>query len=195
MYRHGLLIPPLILVFVAGIVGGLLVALSMEKVDQLTSTDAFCGNSCHAMEAYVAYEPIYLNSQHRTTFTGIQAGCADCHIPKGLLKATWTHAVSGVRDTWSLLVNDFSTRKAWNSRREEMAGRVRDRMLENDSETCRSCHEQAALKPRRESGVRRHQLAQRKNITCIACHYNLVHEPIEAQPDFLRRAGVWPQPS
>jgi len=178
-----------------GIVIGLVVALSMEKIDQLTSTDAFCSNSCHAMKAYVAYEPAYLNAKHRMTYTGIQAGCADCHIPKGLLAATWVHAISGMRDTWSLLINDFSTRAAWNSQREAMAHRVRDEMLANDSNTCRSCHEQDALKPRRERGVRQHELAQRNNMTCVACHYNLVHEPVAARADFLRKAGVWQQPT
>ena len=175
-----------------GIVMGFIAALSLEKIDQLTSTDAFCSNSCHVMTDYVAYEPVYVNSTHRSTFTGNQAGCADCHMPKGILAATWTHAVSGMKDTWSLLVNDFSTRVAWDSQRVEMAYRVRDRMLANDSETCRSCHEQDALKPRRERGVRRHEIAQRKDMTCIACHYNLVHEQVAPRPEFLRKAGAWP---
>ena len=181
----------LIAIFI-GVAFGFLAVLSLEKIDQLTSTDDFCSNSCHVMTDYIAYEPAYTNSKHRTTYTGIQAGCADCHIPKGLLAATWTHAISGMKDTWSLLVNDFSTREAWNSSREEMAYQVRDRMLANDSETCRSCHEQDALKPRRERGVRRHELAQRNNVTCIACHYNLVHEQVAPRPEFLRQAGARP---
>jgi len=178
-----------------GFVAGLFVTLSMEKVDELTSTDTFCSNSCHPMQAYVAFESTYIHSKHRTTYTGIQAGCADCHIPEGLLAATWTHAISGIKDTWSLIINDFSTRELWDRQRNEMAYRVRDRMLANDSETCRSCHQQEAIKPRRERGVRRHELAQRDNISCIACHYNLVHQPVDVRPEFLHKAGVWPQPS
>ena len=195
MYWQRFITRSIVIACSVGVIIGLLIALSMEKVDQLTSTDAFCSNSCHPMQAYVAFEPTYTNSIHRITYTGIQAGCADCHIPKGLLAATWTHAISGIRDTWSLIINDFSTREAWDSQRPEMAYRVRDRMLANDSETCRSCHQQEALKPRRERGVRRHELAQRDNITCIACHYNLVHQLVDVRPDFLRKAGVWPQPS
>jgi len=195
MYGQGLITRSILIACFVGLIVGLLTALSMEKVDELTSTDAFCSNSCHPMQAYTAFEPVYTHSKHRTTYTGIQAGCADCHIPKGLVAASWTHAISGIRDTWSLITNDFSTRELWDSQRTEMAYRVRDRMLANDSETCRSCHQQEALKPRRERGVRRHELAQRDKITCIACHYNLVHQPIDARPDFLRKAGVWPQPS
>jgi len=195
MYGQRFITRSILIVGLTGVLVGLLTALSLEKVDQLTSTDAFCSNSCHPMQAYVAFEPVYTHSKHRTTYTGIQAGCADCHIPKGLLAATWTHAISGIRDTWSLITNDFSTREHWDSQRTEMAYRVRDRMLANDSETCRSCHQQEALKPRRERGVRRHELAQRDNISCIACHYNLVHQAIDVRADFLRKAGVWPQPS
>lgn len=175
-----------------GVAVGFAAALSLEKIDQLTSTDTFCSDSCHVMADYVAYQPVYVNSPHRTTYTGIQAGCADCHIPEGLLQATWTHAVSGIRDTWSLLSNDFSSREKWHASRTGMAYRVRDWMLANDSATCRSCHEQDALKPRRERGVRRHRLAQRKYVTCIACHYNLVHQKVAPRREFLRKAGVWP---
>ena len=173
-----------------GAVIGFAMALSLEKVDELTSTDAFCSNSCHMMTDYVAYEPSYVNSPHRTTYTGIQAGCADCHIPDGLLAATWTHTISGIKDTWSLLANDFSTKEKWNKHRAKMAYQVRDRMLENDSENCRSCHEQDALKPKRARGVRRHELAQQNNVTCIACHYNLVHEQIAPRAEFLRISGA-----
>lgn len=184
-----------IIVALAGFIIGMVFVLSLEKVDQLTSTDDFCSNSCHAMKAYIAYEPVYINSSHRMTYSGVQAGCADCHIPEGIVAATWTHTIEGMRDTWSLIVNDFSTRPLWDAQREAMAYRVRDDMLENDSRTCRSCHKREALKPRRERGARQHELAQRNNQTCIACHYNLVHQPVKARPDFLRRAGVWQQPT
>ncbi|NOQ13874.1 MAG: hypothetical protein GQ583_05240 [Methyloprofundus sp.] len=190
-WRHFLKRSILIATFI-GVVIGFAIALSLEKVDQLTSTDAFCSNSCHMMTDYIAYEPVYVNSLHRTTYTGIQAGCADCHIPEGLLAATWTHAISGMKDSWSLLVNDFSTREKWNKQRAQMAYQVRDQMLANNSETCRSCHQQDALNPRRERGIRHHELAQRNNVTCIACHYNLVHEQVAPRPEFLSIAGAWP---
>lgn len=191
MFQRQYLTRTLVITAVIAFVIGMLATFSLEKIDQLTSTDSFCSNSCHVMKAYIAYEPVYINSTHRTTYTGIQAGCADCHIPEGLMAATWTHTVSGMRDMWSLLVNDFSTREKWNARREQMAFRVRDQMLDNDSRTCRSCHKQEALNPRRERGQRQHELVKRKGMTCIACHYNLVHQPVKAREDFLKRAGVW----
>lgn len=179
----------LVAVFIGAVIG-FAFALTLEKIDHFTSSDAFCSDSCHVMTNYVAYEPVYVNSSHRTTYTGIQAGCADCHIPKGLLAATWVHAMSGMKDTWALLTHDYSTREKWNKQRNEMAYRIRDWMLENDSQTCRSCHEQDALKPRRERGVRRHELAQQNQITCIACHYNLVHEPVAPRPQLLKHAAI-----
>ncbi len=191
MFWRQYLTRSLVLTAIIAFVLGMGLILSLEKIDRLTSTDAFCGNSCHVMEAYIAYEPVYLNSAHQATHSGVQAGCADCHIPEGIIAATLEHAVAGMRDGWSLLVNDFSTRALWNDRREQMAFRVRDKMLKNDSRTCRSCHKQEALKPRRERGQRQHELVKRKGMTCIACHYNLVHEPVKPRDDFLRRAGVW----
>ena len=42
---------------------GILMALSAEKVDELTTTDEFC-SSCHAMQAYVADAKVYQTSTH-----------------------------------------------------------------------------------------------------------------------------------
>lgn len=174
----------------AGVAFGMFLILALEKGDQWTSTDAFCGATCHAMEAHVANEPVYLNSVHRTTSTGIQAGCGDCHIPKGLIDATWTHIVAGTRDGYSALIHDFSTRAAWEARRADMAHLVRDWMLANDSAPCRSCHEREALRPRRERGRRQHELAERQGITCIGCHFNLVHDPVRPRQSFLQKVQV-----
>ncbi|MEN8259220.1 MAG: NapC/NirT family cytochrome c [Pseudomonadota bacterium] len=174
----------------AGVLVGIFSIYALEKTDQWTSTDAFCGTGCHAMEAHVANEPAYLTSIHRTTATGIRAGCADCHIPEGLIAATWTHITAGIRDSYSALMHDFSTREAWNARRNAMAFRVRDWMLANDSETCRACHQREALNPRRARGKRQHELAERQGVTCIGCHFDLVHEPVRPRQSFLERVQV-----
>lgn len=182
----------LILALISGAFLGVLGVAMMAKIDQWTSTEEFCGSRCHSMKAYVANEPVYVNSSHRTTYTGIVAGCGDCHIPPTLAAATWTHITAGIRDVYATLFYDFSTRQAWNRRRAEMAYRVRDWLLANDSVTCRSCHRPQAIRPRRESGKRLHELAQRQKITCIGCHFNLVHEPVRPRVSFLRRVQVRP---
>ena len=180
----------LIVAGACGVIVGILMVVVLAKTDQWTSSDEFCGSSCHAMQAYIANEPVYLNSSHRTTSTGIQAGCGDCHIPKNLIAATWTHISAGIRDSYSSLVNDFSTRDAWNDKRAAMAYSVRDWMLDNDSVTCLSCHQQGASYPRRERGKRQHELALRQNVSCIGCHFNIVHEPVRPRESFLDRVQI-----
>ncbi|WP_163833743.1 NapC/NirT family cytochrome c [Spartinivicinus ruber] len=173
---------------IIGVLVGMMSMLALEKVDQLTSTDNFCSNSCHPMTRFVANKPFFIQSSHRATSSGVQASCADCHIPKGLLPATWAHITDGSRDLWSLLINDFSSEEQWNAARPEMAYRVRDWLLENDSHTCRSCH--VTVKPSRERGQRQHKLAERNGVTCIGCHFNLVHDEVKPRESFLRQVKI-----
>ncbi|GMR21389.1 MAG: hypothetical protein BMS9Abin36_1989 [Gammaproteobacteria bacterium] len=179
--------PLVIIASTVGIFLGVLLALAAEQFDHLTSTDRFC-TSCHAMQL-VAEQDVYKRSIHRTTTTGIQAGCADCHVPKGLLPATWAHIRDGTWDLYVELTTDF-TPQSWESRRTELAYGVRDKMLDNDSRTCRSCHEAAAIKPRRERGQRQHELAERNQVSCIGCHFDLVHVPVTPRESFLRKVRV-----
>lgn len=178
-------------VLLAGVVGALMAVAAVlvnEQIDGYTSTDAFCGTSCHSMQAHVANDPVYLESAHRTTSSGVRAGCADCHIPHGIVAGTWAHVKGGVKDIISETLNDFSKPEVWDSGRAERAHRVRDWLLETDSATCRNCHEEAAIKPERKRGQRQHADALERGLTCIGCHYNLVHAELDARPEFLERA-------
>lgn len=177
----------LVITATAGIFLGVLLALAAEKLDQVTTTDSFC-TSCHTMQL-VAEQGVYQRSTHRTTTTGIQAGCADCHVPRGLLPATWAHIRDGTRDLYVELTTDF-TPQSWESRRTELAYGVRDRMLADDSRNCRSCHKTAAIKPKRERGQRQHELAERSQVSCIGCHFDLVHKPVKPRESFLRKVQV-----
>jgi nitrate/TMAO reductase-like tetraheme cytochrome c subunit len=77
----------------------------------------------------------------------------------------------------------------WQQRRPQLAHAVRDWMRANDSVTCRSCHVEAAIEPARKRGQRAHTEARESRMTCIDCHYNLVHEPVEPRDSFLASAG------
>lgn len=192
MNRKQFLTRPLLIATTIGILIGILGMLSLEKINQFTSSDAFCSNTCHAMTDYIANKASYINSPHRTTHTGIQAGCADCHRPKGAFAATWAQTMDSMKYIWSFIAHDLSTQDKWNKTRAEMAYRVRDKMLSNNSETCRSCHNQTLIRPESEAGIMQHKLAQAKNLTCISCHYNLVHEPVTPRMEFLLDAGIRP---
>lgn len=192
MNRQQFLMRPLVIATSIGVLIGILGILSLEKIDQLTSSDAFCSNTCHVMTDYIANEASYINSPHRTTHTGVQAGCADCHRPKGTYAATWAQFKDSMKYIWSYIAHDLSTLDKWNKKREEMAYRVRDKMLVNNSETCRSCHNQPTLHPESQAGAMQHELAHINNLNCIACHYNLVHRPVAPRMEFLLDAGIRP---
>lgn len=175
----------------AGLVGAIIAVgavLANEQIDRYTSTDAFCGTSCHSMQAHVASDPVYVESAHRTAANGVLAGCADCHIPHGIVPATWAHVKGGVKDIISESLNDFTNKEVWERGRAERAHEVRNWLLETDSATCRACHEEAAIQPERKRGQRQHADARERGLTCIGCHYNLVHAEVEPRPDFLEMA-------
>ena len=43
-----------------------------------------------------------------------------------------------------------------------------------------------AIKPERLRGQRQHAEAIETGITCVACHYNLVHKDVEPSQEFLQ---------
>ena len=62
-------------------------------------------------------------------------------------------------------------------------------LVATDSATCRRCHsDESSIDPGFRRGRREHKMALQKGITCIACHYNLVHSPVEPREKLLRLA-------
>jgi nitrate/TMAO reductase-like tetraheme cytochrome c subunit len=176
---------------VAGLVGvvvGVVLALGAEQFDHYTNTDAFC-TSCHLTGEYIAKSQTYLTSNHRTRAGGVRPGCANCHIPEGLVRSTWSHVIKGVRDLYGQIAYDYEDPAVWEERRPELADAVRHWMRDNDSVTCRSCHDEAAIVPTRLRGQRQHAEAKETGMTCIDCHYNLVHDAVEPTEEFLQSAG------
>lgn len=174
-----------VVTFVIGGFAGLIAALSLEEMDRFTSTDEFC-TSCHLTQTYIADTEVYKTSGHRTRSSGVIAGCADCHIPKGLIPATTIHIVKGFEDLLGEFTHDYEDPKVWKAERPRLANAVRDWFLANDSVTCRECHVMEAIKPERKRGQRQHATAIKEGTTCIACHYNLVHEEVEPSEAFLK---------
>lgn len=177
--------------FAALIIGGIvgiLVALGAEEMDRYTSTDEFC-TSCHLTKTYIAEAETYKTSVHQTTTSGVRPGCADCHIPKGLVAATYTHVVNGISDIWGQTTHNYEDPAVWKAEKARLAYATRDWFRANDSATCRNCHEQSSIKPKRKRGQRQHAQALKSEMTCIDCHYNLVHDEIEPRESFLDSAG------
>jgi nitrate/TMAO reductase-like tetraheme cytochrome c subunit len=169
----------------AGILIGVIAVLGTVEVNSLTSSADFCGNSCHSMQTYVESQPEFRTSSHQTSSTGIHAECRDCHLPRGFFRETWAHISSGSKDIYSTLTNDFTDPAVWEAIRPGLAHKVRADMLANDSENCRYCHADGKLWPKRERGQRQHVLAANQGVSCIGCHFDLVHSPVPPTDEFL----------
>lgn len=178
----------IVITFILGGIAGLVAALGAEKMDRITTTDEFC-TSCHAMQTYIADAETYKTSAHQTAASGVRPGCADCHIPKGLVIATYTHVVNGISDLWGQTRFDYKDPKVWMAERARLAQAARVWFRGNDSATCRGCHEEASIQPQRKRGQRQHAEARETGMTCIDCHYNLVHDEIEPSKSFLESTG------
>lgn len=177
---------PLLFILLALVVGGLVAVPTTEAVDRYFSTDQFCAQTCHVMTATVYKE--LQESAHWNTATGVRPSCADCHVSEGLTMAMWDHFV-GTRELIAFAFGGIRTPEAFESERAESAHRVRMRMLAGDSANCRSCHVMAAIQPERKRGQRQHTEALEAGTTCIACHYNLVHEEVQPSDEFLQATG------
>ncbi len=151
--------------------------------------EAVC-SYCHLEREYDPATRLSFSTQHPLELGEGQqvAQCADCHLPRGLLASTYmyTHLISATD-----LFGNFRDRQAeragdWIPAGAARAYRVRQRLFENDSITCRSCHIEAEIKPKRSRGQKAHKSALENNETCITCHDNLVHRYIEVTDDEFR---------
>ncbi len=139
------------------------------------STTGFC-TSCHSM-TYVQKE---LQKSDHYGALGADPECRDCHIPQGLSNfhlAVQTHLIDGARELILELTEDYSTKKAFNKRRQEMAHHARMNMKRWDSVTCRACHKNP--RPPGKSAKAAHKKMQTEGATCIDCHQNLVHREVD----------------
>ena len=176
----------LLVVLVLGGAGGILVSL---EVNRATSTDAFC-TSCHSM-TFVGNDPHFMRSAHRTNNEGVRPSCGDCHIPRtNWFVETYAHVKSGLRDSIAEVTHNYSDPKIWEARRVELAHEVRNVMRGQDSVTCRSCHDASSVSPKSERGQAAHALMREGRMTCIDCHFNLLHAPVPPTLEFIRGSGI-----
>lgn len=163
----------------------------------LIARDSLC-NYCHL--------PWEFNPDQRLTATRphpagpkadqTQASCVECHLPEGWWNATYayTHFLS-ITDLFGHFRDREGERSGnWIPPRAATAYRVRDRMFEYDSHTCRSCHVEDEIKPKRARGVNAHKLARDEGKTCIECHTSLVHRYVEPRKDAFKKADALDTP-
>ena len=163
------------IVFLAGIAFAGLFSMGLAYTNEMS----FCV-SCHTMQTN--YEE-YQASLHYRNQSGVQATCADCHVPEPLVPMMVTKIVAA-KDVWHQIIGTIDTPEKFEARRWEMASRVWAKMRASDSRECRKCHEFANmdLSEQGRSARARHGRAEEKGQTCIDCHAGVVHDE-PSEPD------------
>lgn len=140
----------------------------------VTSTTEFC-NTCHAMKINIYDE--YIHTSHYKNKSGVQASCADCHVPD-----PWIHKmvrkIKSTKEVLDTMRGVIDTPEKFEQLRMEMATRVWESMKATDSRECRSCHnvDAMALAAQNDIAKERHQKCVSGDKTCIDCHKGIAHK-------------------
>ncbi len=165
---------------VVGAVAAIGIVAAFQPVTRnIVSRDAWC-TTCHLRSDYDPSAKTPWTSAHPATPEGGQARCVDCHLPKGLAASAYayTHFLTLTDLFGHTRDREAERRGPWIEPVAKRAYRMRDRLMEYDSITCRSCHIESEIKPKRKRGQRAHERALENKETCIECHDNLVHREV-----------------
>lgn len=161
-----------LIALIAGMFLGVILLSSTALILHKTSSTEFC-ISCHTMQQPFAE---YQGSIHFENPEGIRAECQDCHIPGSPVEFVLTKA-GALQDVWGEVYGSINTPEKFDAAKLKLAQSVWDTLTENNSETCRSCHNYSAMDVLAQSTEARkeHPGAISKNETCIDCHKGVAH--------------------
>ncbi|MGB0865213.1 MAG: NapC/NirT family cytochrome c [Granulosicoccaceae bacterium] len=162
-------------IFFLGIAAAFGFSVGLEK----TNTMEFC-ISCHTMQTnYREYQ----DTIHYKNPSGVQATCADCHVPKQFLPKMAAKIIAA-KDVYHEIIGTIDTPEKYEAHRWDMASRVWAKMEATDSRECRNCHDYSNMdmEEQDKSARRRHSRAIRDGETCIDCHKGIAHEEPD-EPD------------
>lgn len=163
-----------ILVLVLGVGAGIVFWGGFHTAMEASNSMTFC-ITCHEMRDTVYKE--YQETVHYRNPSGVQATCADCHVPR-----EWIHKVvrkiRATNELYHKALGTIDTPEKFEAKRWEMATRVWDTMRETDSRECRNCHhlDSMDLEEQDRSARKKHAKAEEKGKTCIDCHKGVAHE-------------------
>ena len=164
---------------------------------QFVANDDLC-SYCHVDQEYRSEARLSLSKAHpllvaddvTTDEVLEQAACVQCHLPTGFVNTffAYTHFAS-LTDLFGHFRDRMGERAgAWIPARQAAAFRVRDRLFEYDSETCRDCHIEQEIEPKLERGINAHKKALNEQMTCVECHYNEKHQSVDLRENAFVRA-------
>ena len=157
----------------AGVVLGVVGWGGFNTAMEFTNRPQFC-ISCHEMENTVYQE--YRESAHFRNASGVRAVCADCHVPRDWWPKL-KRKIAATGELYHKLVGTIDTLEKFETRREFLANRVWQSMLETDSRECRNCHSFAAMDFHKQDRRSREKMepAMDEGKTCIECHKGVAH--------------------
>lgn len=166
---------------------GALALWGAQQVFHHTNSTEFCV-SCHSMHTP---QKEWEGSSHFMNRRGIRAECHDCHVPHSGLDYLKTKILA-VKDVWGELTGKIPDEAAYEKNRLEMAQSVWKTMKEQDSATCRSCHNTEAwlLHEQSKTAQKMHKNMQQSGQTCIDCHKGIVHFMPEMDITASGQAGI-----
>jgi len=118
----------------------------------------------------------YQHSVHYSNASGVQAVCADCHVPK-----EWTRKlvrkIKASKELYAWATGAIDTPEKFEARRLELAERVWTSMRASDSRECRNCHRFSVMEFASQGrfAARVHLNGIEDNQTCIDCHKGITH--------------------
>lgn len=143
---------------------------------EATNTMPFC-ISCHEMRDNVYKE--YSSTIHYQNRTGVQATCADCHVPKEWIYK-FMRKIQATNELFHWALGSVNTSEKFDSKRLTLATHVWDSMKRTDSRECRNCHTIESMNPefQRPRARKSHLAAMETGNTCIDCHKGIAHKNV-----------------
>jgi cytochrome c-type protein NapC len=168
---------PVVVLLLAGVGVGVVSVIVFDFAMASTNTQKFC-TSCHEM----ATGPFVLlqDTTHFNNKSGVGPICSDCHVPREFWPKIWRKILAS-REVWGMLTGKIDTREKYLDHVAEMKGREVARMMANDSQECRNCHdvERMLLSDQTAKARGFHQTMVQQNMTCIECHQGIAHMSAE----------------
>jgi cytochrome c-type protein NapC len=180
---------PVLVLVLAGLGIGMVSVVAFDYTMAATNTEKFC-TSCHTM----ADGPFVMlqDTRHYANETGLNASCADCHVPKEFLPKMW-RKIQASREVWGAITGIIDTPEKYLAHVGVMKAREIDRLRANDSRECRNCHQidHMLLAEQTAKARQYHELMVREQKTCIDCHQGIAHmtPEIAAALEQSRQAG------
>lgn len=153
---------------------GIVLVLGVDAAFKFSNRNELC-YGCHIGMDTIVEE--YEQSKHFTNRPGIQADCADCHVPKAFFPKLKTKIIA-LGDVYHMMAGTYTLEK-WDENRNKLAQSAYEKIKALDSATCKECHEPGqwdiVAQPKRVVLNHNPDEWARNDKTCVDCHKGVAH--------------------